>query len=203
MRKVGGSFHTYSRESKWCYSPAFPCHQSILRNAQSDFTAVKFDPYAASLLGKGAIMFLHKLQEMAGGINYCSLSEMFTSCYMYHILSIKILCDDKVVSPVIDLLHSAIKMCTVGLRSAPSPSDSVPREVVQLDATIGAVQSEHSSIHLSEPVGKVSLRAFRGDETEIRQYCLVLSECTVLNFQGHRLCEFTGCFDPHDRAEEV
>ena len=85
----------------------------------------------------------------------------------YHILHIKILCDDKVKSPVIHLLHSVVQMCTVRSRGALSPSHSIPREVAQLDATIGAVCSEHSSSHLSELVGKVFLRAFGRDEAEI------------------------------------
>ena len=85
----------------------------------------------------------------------------------YHILCIKILCDDKVKSPVIHLLHSVVQMCTVRSWSALSPSHSIPREVAQLDATIGAVCSEHSSIYLSEPVRKVSLRAFGRDKAEI------------------------------------
>ena len=86
---------------------------------------------------------------------------------LYHILHIKILCDDKVESPVIHLLHSVVQMCTVGSRGASSPSHSIPREVAQLDATIGAVCGEHSSIYLSELVGKVFLRAFGRDEAEI------------------------------------
>ena len=122
---------------------------------------------------------------------------------MYRILQFKILCDDKVESPVVHLLHSVIQMCTVRLWGALSPSDSITREVAQLDATIGTVAGKYSSIHLSESVGKVPLRAFGRDKTEIRQFCLIFSERTVLNFQCHRLCELAGCCDPEDRAEEV
>ena len=122
---------------------------------------------------------------------------------MYRILRVKILCDDKVESPVIHLLHSVKQMCTVKPRGALSPSDSIPREMAQLDATIGTVAGKHSSIHLSEPVGKVLLGAFGGDKTEIRQFCLIFSECAVLNFQCCRLRELAGCCDPEDRAEEV
>ena len=122
---------------------------------------------------------------------------------MYHILHIKILCDDKVESPVMHPLHSAIQMCTIRPWDALSPSDSIPREVAQLDATIGTVTGKHSSINLCEPVGKVPLRAFGRDKTEIRQFFLIFYECAVLNFQCHRLCELAGCCDPEDRAEEV
>ena len=114
---------------------------------------------------------------------------MFTHIYIheqYHILCIKILCDDKVESPVVHLLHSVVQMCTVRSRGALSPSHSIPREVAQLDATIGAVCSEHSSIYLSELVGKVSLGAFGRDKAEARQHFFISSECTVLDFQCHR-----------------
>jgi len=139
---------------------------------------------------------LIKFQELSIGLDHAFI-------YMYRVHCIKILCDDKVVSPVIHLLCRAVAMSTVCLWSTHFPSDSKPREVAQLNAAIGAVCSEHPTIHLSEPVGKVSLGAFCRDKAETRQCCLILSECTVLDFQGHRLCEFAGCFDPHDRAEEI
>ena len=122
---------------------------------------------------------------------------------MYHILCIQILCDHKVESWFIHLLHSVVQMSTVWSWGPTFPSDSNSREVVQLYAAVGAVYSEHSSNHLSELVGKVSLRTFCRDEAETRQCCLFLSECAVLDFQGHRLCEFTWCWDPEDRAKEV
>ena len=151
---------------------------------------------------------LIKFQELnlvywIGPCIYLEWYGIIVTIYMYRIHCIKILCDDKVVSPVIHLLHSAVAMSTVCLWSTRFPSDSKPREVTQLNAAIGAVCSEHPTIHLSEPVGKVSLGAFCRDKAETRQCCLILSECTMLDFQGHRLCEFAGCFNPHDRAEEV
>ena len=111
---------------------------------------------------------------------------------MYHILCLKVLCDDKVESPLIHLLHSVVQMCTVGSWSPLSPSDSKSGEVAQLNATIGAVCGEYSSFHLSEPVRKVLLRAFSRHKGELRQSCLIFSECTVLNFQCHRLRELAG-----------
>ena len=121
---------------------------------------------------------------------------------MYRIFSIKILCENKVVSPVIHLLHSVVQMCTVGLWGPLSPGDSVPREVTQLDATIGTVCGKHSSIHWPELVGKTPLRAFGRDKAEARQCCLIFSECTMLYFQCHRFHELAGCSEPEDRAEE-
>ena len=94
-------------------------------------------------------------------------------------------------------------MCTIGPWGPLSPSNPKPREVAQLDATIGTVQGEYSFIYLSEPVGKILLRAFGIDKAEVTQCCVMLSECTVLNFQCHRLCELAGCCDPEDRADEV
>ena len=86
---------------------------------------------------------------------------------IYRILHLKILCDDKVESPVVHLLHSLVQMCTVGPWSTFSPSDSKPREVAQLDATIGTVCGKHSSIHLPKCIGEVLLRALGGDKAEI------------------------------------
>ena len=122
---------------------------------------------------------------------------------MYHIFSIEILCEDKVVSPVIRLFLSIVQMCTVSPWSLLSSSDSKPREVAQLDATVRAVSGEHSSIHTSEPVGKFLLRASGGDKAEVRQCCIILFECTVLNFQCHRFCEPAWCRELEDRAKEV
>ena len=121
---------------------------------------------------------------------------------MYRILYVKILRDDKVVSPVIRLLHSVVQMCTVGPWSPLSPSNSKPRKVVQLDATIGTVCGKHSSIHWPELVGKTPLRAFGRDKAEAGQCCLIFSECTMLYFQCHRFHELAGCSEPEDRAEE-
>ena len=112
---------------------------------------------------------------------------------MYRILSIKIWYDDKVEPPLIVSLLSVVYMCTVRSQCSFSPSHTNPREVVQLDATIRATCGKHTSISLSKSVGKVPLRAFGEDKVEVRQCCLILCECTVLNFQGHRLCEFAGC----------
>ena len=111
----------------------------------------------------------------------------------YSVLHIKILYDDKVESPVIHLFHSVVQMCTVGSWGSFSPSDSQSRKVAQVDATIGAVFSEHSSFHLSELVGKVLLRASSRHIAEARQCCLIFSEGTVLDFQCYRMCELAGC----------
>ena len=48
---------------------------------------------------------------------------------------------------------------------------------------------------------KVFLRAFGEDKAKIRQYCLILCECTVLDFQCHRLCELARYWDPEDRTD--
>ena len=61
---------------------------------------------------------------------------------MYRIFGLKILCDDKVESPFVHLLHSVIQMCTVGPWGPLSANDNIPREVAQLDATIRAVCGE-------------------------------------------------------------
>ena len=87
---------------------------------------------------------------------------------MHHIFHIKILCDDKVVSPVIHLLHTVVQMCTVRPWGALFPSDSIPRKVVELDPSIGGVCGEYSPIHLSELVGKSPLKAFGRDKVEAR-----------------------------------
>ena len=120
----------------------------------------------------------------------------------YLIVCTKILCDDKVESPVILLLHGTVQMCTVIPWGLLFPSDSNPREVAQLDATIGAMRGEHSSIQLLKPVGKVLLRAFGRNKAELRQYCLIF-ECTMLDFQCDWLCELAGCCDPEDRTEKI
>ena len=101
---------------------------------------------------------------------------------LYRILCIKILCDDKIVPPVVHLLHSVVQMCTVRSWSLLSPSHSIPREVAQLDATIGAVCGEYSSLHLSKPVGKVLLRTLGRDKVQARQNFIIFSESTVLDF---------------------
>ena len=111
---------------------------------------------------------------------------------MYRILCIKILYDDKVESPV-HLPNSMVQMGTVGPQCLLASSHTNPREMVQLDTTISAVCSENSSIHLFECVWKVFLRAFGEDKPKVRQCRLILCECTVLYFQGHRLCELAGC----------
>ena len=74
----------------------------------------------------------------------------------------------------------------------PSPSDSNPREVAQLDATTEVMGGEHSSIQLSEYVGRVSLRAFGGNKGKVRQRSLILSECTMLDLQCHRIVNLHG-----------
>ena len=119
---------------------------------------------------------------------------------MYRILYVKILRDDKVVSPVIRLLHSVVQMCTVGSWSPLSPCDSKPREVTQLDATIGTVCSKHSSIHWPEIVRKFLLRAFGRDKG---QCCIIFLKCTMLYFQCHWFCKLAGCWNPEDRTEEI
>ena len=53
---------THSGGDEWCYSPALLCHQSILRNVQSDFTALKIDKQGSQNAGKVAIVFSHNLQ---------------------------------------------------------------------------------------------------------------------------------------------
>ena len=53
---------THSGERKWCYSPAFPCHQSIIRNAQCNFTGPKTDPQGGFSPGKDTIVLPHNLQ---------------------------------------------------------------------------------------------------------------------------------------------
>ena len=111
----------------------------------------------------------------------------------YRIFCFKVLCNDKVVSPVMHLLHSVVQMCTVQPWDALSPRDSKPREVAQLDATIGALSGEDSSIHFSEDIGEVLLRAPGRDNAEIGQCCFIFSECTVLDFQCHRQGKLAGC----------
>ena len=70
--EAGGKLHynsqyqykclTHSRGGAWCYSPALLCHQSFLRNVQSDFTVLKPDPQGSLLHCIMAIAFSHKLQ---------------------------------------------------------------------------------------------------------------------------------------------
>ena len=73
----------------------------------------------------------------------------------YTLQCIKILNDDKVDPPVrCLLLDGVVDLCTVGTWSPLSPGDCNTREVAQLDATIGAVSREPSSIQLLECVGK-------------------------------------------------
>ena len=107
---------------------------------------------------------------------------------MYHILCIKILYDDEVKSPV-HLPNSMVQMCTVGPWCLLASGNINPREMVQLDTTISAVCSEYSSIHLFKCVWKMFLRAFGEDKAKVRQCCFIFCDCTVLDFQGHRLCE--------------
>ena len=60
---------------------------------------------------------------------------------MHHILCIKILCDDKVKSPITLLLHTVLQMCTVeswGVLFLPVTAN--PER--WLDATIAAVVSK-------------------------------------------------------------
>ena len=69
--RAGGKLHynsqkqykclTHSRGSEWCYSPALLCHQSILRNVQSDFTVLKPDQHR-HLHCIMTIVFSHSLQ---------------------------------------------------------------------------------------------------------------------------------------------
>ena len=54
--------HTHSWVGEWYYFPAILCHQSILRNAQCDFTTPKSHPQGGFLFGKMAIMLSHNLQ---------------------------------------------------------------------------------------------------------------------------------------------
>ena len=99
----------------------------------------------------------------------------------YGLQCIKIFSDDKVDSPVrCLLLNGVVDLCTVGLWSPLFPSDSKPREVPQLDATIGAVCEEPSFIQLLEYVGEFLLGTLGGDEVEINKRCLI-SGCTVLD----------------------
>ena len=98
----------------------------------------------------------------------------------YGLYCIKIFSDDKVDSPVRCLfLDGVVDLCAIGSWSPHSSSDSNTREVAQLDATIGAVCREHSSIQLLECVGEGLLGTLGGDEVEISKRCLI-SGCTVL-----------------------
>ena len=54
------------------------------------------------------------------------------------------------------------------------------REVAQLDASLGAVCREPSSIQLLEGVWEFLLGTLGGDEDEISKRCLI-SGCTVLD----------------------
>ena len=99
----------------------------------------------------------------------------------YSLSCIKILNDDKVDSPVrCLLLDGVVDLCTVGPWSPLSSSDYNPREVTQLNGTIGAVSRKPSSIQLLECVGKGLLGTLGGDEVEISKRCLI-SGCTVLD----------------------
>ena len=73
-------------------------------------------------------------------------------------------------------------MDTVGPWSRLSPSNTNSTKVAQLNATIGTVFSEHSSIQLLKSVGKVPLRIFGRDNAKIGQYRLIFSTSTVLDF---------------------
>ena len=55
-----GHFMTHSGRRKGCFIPAL-CHQSIRRDVQSDFTALKCDPQCGFLIGKAAIVLFHNL----------------------------------------------------------------------------------------------------------------------------------------------
>ena len=106
---------------------------------------------------------------------------LHTLCNTYSLQCIKIFSDDKVDSPIGCLLFDGVvDLCTVGLWSPLSPSDYNPREVAQLDATIGAVCREPSSIQLLEYVGEGLLGTLGRDEVEITKRCLI-SGCTVLD----------------------
>ena len=99
----------------------------------------------------------------------------------YSLQCIKIFSDEKVESPVRWLLlNGVVDLCTVGSWSPLFPSNSNTRKVAQLDATIGAVCREPSSIQLLEYVGEFPLRTLGGDEVEISKRCLI-SGRTVLD----------------------
>ena len=55
--------YTHSGVGEWYYSPALSCHQSILRNFQHDFTALKSHSQSDFFLGKVAIVLSHNLQQ--------------------------------------------------------------------------------------------------------------------------------------------
>ena len=98
----------------------------------------------------------------------------------YGLQRIKIFSDDKVEFPVrCFLLYGVVDLCTVGSWCPLFPSNyTIP--VAQLDASIGAVCREPSSIQLLEFVGEFLLETLGGDEDEISKKCLV-SGCTVLD----------------------
>ena len=85
---------------------------------------------------------------------------------MYRIHRINILCDDEVVSPVTPHLHSVVQVCTVGSWGLLFSRDSNPREVAQLNATVGFL-CEHSSLQLLKHVGKFTDRTLSRDKAEI------------------------------------
>ena len=99
----------------------------------------------------------------------------------YSLQHIKIFSDDKVDSPIRCLIFDGVvDLCTVGTWSPLFPSGYNPREVAQLDATVGTVYREPSSIQLLECVGEGLLGTLGGDEVEISKRCLIFG-CTVLN----------------------
>ena len=109
----------------------------------------------------------------------------------YFDLDFNILCDSEIKSPVMNPFRSVVNLGTVRPWSPLSPSNSNSRKVGQLDATIGTVWGEHSSLQLCKLVRKVSLRATGGDKAEIWQY-FVIFECPMLNFQCERFPKLAG-----------
>ena len=168
--------------SAWCYSPAILGHLPIFRNIQTNFTAPKPDLKCGFL----AIVLSNNLQWNRLRLHWyvnngITVMYLFIEHITYGLQRIKIFSDDKVESPVrCFVLYGIVDLCTVGLSCPLFPSNSNAREVVQLDATIGAVCREPSSIQLLECVGEFLLGTLGGDEVEISKGCLI-SGCTVLD----------------------
>ena len=64
------------------------------------------------------------------------------------------------------MFYSMVQMCTIQPWSILAPSNTNSREVVQLDATIGAVFGKHSTIQLLKAVGKILLGTLGRDKAE-------------------------------------
>ena len=59
-------------------------------------------------------------------------------------MCLEVLCDGKVVSPIIYLLYSMVQMCTIQLFGLLALSSVNSTEVVLLDATVGVVYGNYS-----------------------------------------------------------